>query len=683
MNIVRVATGYPEVHVGNPKANAEEILNLIKKMGDADVYLFPELCITGYTCGDLFNQSVLLDSTCKALRKIAEETKNISFLVVGAPWERDNALYNCAFVFSYGKIVGIVPKTYLPNYKEFYEARWFKSGVTTNHNFNSTINFGDFPPAFATDQLFELILDKKTGKSISVGIEICEDVWSTIPPSSYQALAGATLLLNLSASNETVGKADYRRNMIAQQSGRCIASYVYCSCGPTESTSELVFGGHCIIAENGNIIKETKRFQDEDFIVADIEIEKFQNERRRTPTFNHNQEYIGKKNFINIQIPFSENRKPRSMSYVDPHPFIPKDQNLLNERCKEIFNIQVSGLKRRLNSIHKNTPISIGISGGLDSTLAALVLAQTCSEANIDRKSVDAITMPGFGTSQKTNLNAKEFIKQLGFNMTEIDIRPMCLQAFRDMKHLPFSKEKADENCEHLLNVESLEKYLVCLPENSKDVVFENIQARIRTFILMSRGFVIGTGDLSEIALGWCTYNGDQMSMYNVNCSIPKTLVKWLCQYVSNDESILYKIIDSKNEETATKLKNVLNSIISTPVSPELLPLGKNGEITQSTEEIIGPYVLHDFFLYYFCKTNYSPRDILELATTAYLSVYDKEQIKQCLIIFLRRFFGNQFKRQASPDGPKVGSISLSPRGDWRMPSDVDVECWIEDLSKN
>jgi len=662
LNTVKVATAYPRVHVGDPVRNCIEIKQMLSDNSHcrmADVVLFPELCMTGYTCGDLFNSSNLL---AEALRQTEELSYDVGkqIVVVGLPFELNHTLYNCAAVLNDNRIIGIVPKTFLPNYKEFYESRWFYPAPDAI-GMLASIDYYDRP--FGTDLLFQC----ESMPNFRIGVEICEDVWAPIPPSSFQAIAGATLLLNLSASNETVGKSDYRRNLIEQQSGRCVAAYAYCSSGPTESTTDLVFGGHCIIAENGSIVAETDRFKNSDVLVTDIDIEKLVNERRRTPTFSDSKKFLNKEYRT---IPFKLNCHKSLTRKIDPHPFVPSNPDTLHKRCEEIFNIQVCALAKRMETVIGNRndvkkKFVIGVSGGLDSTLALLVAVKAAKRLGLDPSCIDAVTLPGFGTSDKTKSNAQKLMNLLGVSSDCIDITSLCMQAFADIGHNPFGIKLEGTSAEREV---CLKFGLAKVPAGAKDLVFENVQARIRTFLLMSRGFVLGTGDLSEAALGWCTYNGDHMSMYNVNCSIPKTLVKFLVKYVADPEN------------SGVELSTVLLDIVNTTISPELLPLGKDGEIVHSTEDVIGPYELHDFFLLHFVRNNFAPKKIALLAKHAFEEKYSMEEICKWLKVFLKMFFAAQFKRSCVPDGPKVGSVSLSPRGDWRMPSDASVNLWLKDL---
>lgn len=645
-NLVKVTSCCPTVVVGNVDKNVDAILEMIEQHPESDVLLFPELSLTGYTCGDLFGQQKLIDNAWWGLIRLARGVKN-QVVVVGLPVEVEGALYNCAAVLNDRKILGIVPKTYLPNYKEFYEKRWFKSGKNTQSTLEREIPFG-------TNLLFKWY-------DLIIGVEICEDLWVTIPPSSYQTLAGANLILNLSASNETVGKADYRRSLVENQSGRGICAYAYSSAGPSESSSDLVFGGHCLIADNGHVVAERNMTNDEKSITAVIDVERLNHERH----YNSFGDGECPKEFVNVLV-YNINYKQQIESLsIDSHPFVPSNYGTLKKRCTEIFDIQSYGLIQRLQQLSPSSIVNIGISGGLDSTLALLVAIRAADKLGWSRERIRGITMPGFGTTNRTKTNAIKMMEQLGIQQKTVDIRETCVQMFKDIGHKPFGIEFED--------VASLEKGLLELPPDAQDVVFENVQARARTMILMSHGFVAGTGDLSELALGWCTYNGDHMSMYNVNCSIPKTLVKFLVEYVANYQA--------NNMDRSGKLCDILKDIILTEISPELLPVNKDGENLQSTETVLGPYELHDFFLANFIRYGFSPQKILFLANHSDFSAkYPPEIIEKWLRVFITRFFKNQFKRNCVPDGPKVGSVSLSPRGDWRMPSDADSDLWLKEL---
>ncbi|MCK9458244.1 MAG: NAD(+) synthase [Proteobacteria bacterium] len=657
--LVRVAAVSPKVKVGNVAANVAEIKQAIfyfTKTDPAEIIVFPELSITGYTCGDLFGQTKLLDAAEAGLWEIANSVEKNQLVVVGLPFRVGNALYNCAAVLSNGQILGIVPKQHIPNYKEFYESRWFKAAknISTLIPFPRYCEGRQYMPntRFGTDLLF------RAGEVV-VGVEICEDGWMPIPPSSHQAIAGANILLNLSASNEVVGKGDYRAHQVVQaQSGRCIAAYIYACASPTESTSDIVMAGDCIIAENGSIL-ERVRLEPHASIITDVDVEKLQNERRQTISFatlEPDQTY----RFIDFNLRDSSDSRPLKR-HVDAHPFVPADNAQLNDRCETIFKIQVLGLQKRWDQMCGH-PMYLGLSGGLDSTLALLV----AKAAGVD---VRAITMPGFGTTDKTLNNAKRLAKLLDVPCETIDIRKTCLNIFKDQNYKPF-----DIDVDHLLlfpeAVDEFQELLQEIPPNSKDLKFENIQARVRTLELFSRGFVLGTGDLSEMALGWSTYNGDHMSSYNVNCGVPKTLVKFLVGWIARNRY-------SKGDIAIPgSVAEVLMDIVNTVISPELLPVGPNGEV-QSSEDFLGPYELHDFFLYHFVRNGFSPEKILYLANQCKFDVdYSPEFIKNTLRTFLKRFFHNQFKRNCVPDGPKVGTVSLSPRGDWRMPSEADLALW-------
>lgn len=622
---VRVASASPKVWVGDVEKNAKEITNLVKEADEqnASIIVFPELSLTSYTASDLFFQKVVESEVKEWFSYILKETKDLNIIyIVGAPIIFKDRLLNAAFICQKGEILGIVPKSYLANYREFYEKRWFKSGKDIKKSFVRFLG-SDIP--IGVDLLF------KTSKTL-FGVEICEDLWSVIPPSFYQASAGAELFFNLSASNEYVGKYEYRRELVKTQSARCIGGYVYASSGVYESTTDLVYGGHLIIAENGAILSENERFQrGSETVYADIDIEKLKFTRISETSFKDGELYD-----FRIVKTFETNEIKSVKRFIDPHPFVPSNPLDRDKRCEEIFNIQVAGLAKRVEHIGKPKLI-LGISGGLDSTLALLVCKKSFELLKRDSKDIIAITMPGFGTTSRTYKNAKELCSYLGVDFREIDIKDAVLDHFKEIGHDP----------------------------NVHDVTYENAQARERTQVLMDiankeGGIVVGTGDLSEIALGFSTYNADHISMYNVNASVPKTLVRYLINWVA-----------SKMEG---KISKILIDIINTPVSPELLPKD------QETENIIGPYELHDFFLYHFVKYGANPKKILYLAKLAFKDKYDEKTIKKWLKVFIKRFFANQFKRSCSPDGPKVGSISLSPRGDWRMPSDAEAESWLKEL---
>lgn len=620
---VRIAAAVPELKVSDVLFNTEKIIELIHVAEEnrTQVVCFPELCITGYTCADLFFQQQLQEEVLKALSEIQMATLSVSCaVIVGAPLRFRNRLFNTAVVLQKGRIIGIVPKTFLPNHGEFYEKRWFASGK----NFRGqTIVCNEQEVPFGVDLIF-------FSPSFSFGIEICEDLWAPLPPSTELCMAGAEIIFNPSASNELIGKHEYRLQLIEQQSARCHAGYVYSSSGMYESTTDLVFSGSAVIAENGKILETSKRFSlDSQLIFNEIDVDILRYERMHNSNFG---EDALQQTYRKIEMQGQPLEQKEIKRTVSPYPFVPPVSKR-EESCSEIFSIQTSGLaKRWLHTQAKS--LIVGISGGLDSTLALLVCVKTADKLGFDRKTVIGVTMPGFGTTDRTYGNALNLMKSLGITCLEISIKEACLQHFKDIGHDP----------------------------DVHDVIFENTQARERTQILMDlankyNGLVIGTGDLSELALGWATYNGDHMSMYAVNSGIPKTLVRYLIEYVAQ----------SMEEKT----KNILEDILKTPVSPELLPADEYGEIHQKTEDLVGPYELHDFFLYYFVRFGFSPKKILFLAQKAFGDKYPEAILRKWLKVFLRRFYSQQFKRSCMPDGPKVGSINLSPRGDWRMPSDA------------
>ncbi|PRR78318.1 Glutamine-dependent NAD(+) synthetase [Clostridium liquoris] len=635
-DFINVAAACPITSVSHIDFNIKNIKECIDESLAKNVkaVVFPELCITSYTCSDLFLNRQLLSSSLRALEDLCNYLNNKDILVaVGAPLIYGDLLYNCAFIIYDGTILGIVPKSYIPNYTEFYEKRWFTEGIdivdkTVDLYFQKHIPFG-------VDLLF------KSG-AFKFAFEICEDMWVTIPPSSYLSLKGANIIGNLSASNEIVSKAVYRRDLVKSQSARCMAAYIYASSGVFESSTDLLFSGHLLISENGILLKENERFQrHNEIITCSVDVEKLNGERLKNVSYRDNSRFCPFK-IREIEFQFKNFNNFTFHRFVDKHPFVPRENSERESRCKEIFNIQSSALAKRFTHTGLKKAV-IGISGGLDSTLALLVAVRTFDMLNIHRKNIITITMPGFGTTDRTYNNAVNLCKNLGTDLREINIVDSCLQHFKDIGHDP----------------------------KIHDVTYENVQARERTQILMDiankeGGLVIGTGDLSELALGWCTYNGDHMSMYAVNCSIPKTLVRYLVRYVADNEA----------DKTTS---NILLDILDTPVSPELLPKDKEGNITQKTEDIVGPYELHDFFLYYFVKGT-APGKILFLAKEAFKGLYDEDTIKKWLNTFIRRFFSQQFKRSAMPDGPKVGTISLSPRGDLRMPSDASSTLFLESI---
>lgn len=631
----RVATCSPVVKVADAEFNTARILELAEKAAahSASVVLFPELAVTAYSCGDLFHNETLLNAAEHAVSRIAEKSASLpSVFIVGAPVRRQNRLFNAAVVIQHGRLCGIVPKTNLPNYREFYEKRYFSSGYGIR---NATADFaGQTEIPFGTDLIF------RSGSELVFGIEICEDMWSTVPPSSYLALNGATLILNPSASNELVGKADYRRELVRGQSARCVAAYAYASAGVSESTMDTVCGGHSIAAENGTVLLDSERFSREDALyVTDFDLARIQGARLSDSPFANSAEMNPHTDYRILKLEPAPVPELKEIERKVPRlPFVPSSDAARDERCQEIFAIQSAGLAKRIEHTHAEKAV-IGISGGLDSTLALLVCVNTMKLLRRNPEDVLAITMPGFGTTGRTYNNAVNLCRLLGVELREIGIKDACMEHFRSIGHDP----------------------------EDHSVVYENAQARERTQILMdvanqADGFVVGTGDLSEIAMGWCTYNADHMSMYAVNCSVPKTLIRYLIAYVG--------------DHSEQAVRDILRDIIDTPVSPELLPAADDGTIRQKTEDIIGPYEIHDFFLYHFMKYGASPEKILFLAKRAFGKEYPEEKLKTFLKTFIRRFFSQQFKRSCSTDGPKVGTISLSPRGDWRMPSDASPQAW-------
>ena len=656
---LRVAAATPLVRVADCAFNVAHLLALMRRAEEehVNVLVFPELAITGYTCADLFHQPVLQRGAAQALEHLVRESAGIfsGLAIVGVPLAVDDLVFNCAAVLHRGRVLGVVPKSFLPNYKEFYEARWFAPAIKAGRR---EIVLGGESVPFGTDRLFAA----EDVEGLIVGVEICEDLWVPAPPSSAQALAGAIVLVNLSASNETIGKASYRRQLVLGQSGRCVAAYVYSSCGVGESTTDLVFGGHCLIAENGSMLAESTRFQREDaLLVADVDLDRLRVDRQRTNSFLDAHLYPGHdRAFARSTFVLGEQPVPTDLRRpVEAHPFVPQGQEQLRDRCEEIFHIQVAGLAKRLEHIG-TPPVSIGVSGGLDSTLALMVACKTMDTLGSPRQHILALTMPGFGTSLRTRDNARALIRQLGVTGREVDIRALCLEEMRALGHRPFGIELAG------LSVEELTERLRRLrPDECHDLVFENVQARMRTNLLMNSGFVVGTGDVSEAALGWSTYNGDHMSMYNPNASIPKTLVKFLVDWAA------------RNEFEGDARRTLLD-IVDTLISPELLPAGADGQPAQATEGTIGPYEVLDFFLFHFLRYGAPPEKILFLAERArFRRAYSAAELRGWLKVFLRRFFANQFKRSCVPDGPKVGTISLSPRGDWRMPSDAQAALWL------
>lgn len=664
-SFVRIGAAVPQLRVADCNHNTDCIIELIHKASEENlsVLVFPELSVTGYTCGDLFQQSVLHTAAHEALLRIVEACRGPGLIFVGMPVKADDQLFNCAIAISGGKILGVIPKSYNPNYKEFYENRWFSPADNAQID---ELRILDQTVPFGTNILFEA----SDNTRLIVGAEICEDLWVPVPPSSQQALAGATVMVNLSASNELIGKVGYRRQLVSNQSARCIAAYAYSSCGTGESSTDLVFSGHCLIAENGVISSESKRFQREAVLqYTDVDLERLELDRIRANTFGHNKRSINlNAGYRRVLFSAGKHKAPEKLAReVDAHPFVPRGKDQLAERCNEIFHIQIAGLAKRLESISnnpKNLRPVIGVSGGLDSTLSLLVLCKTMDLLGAPRENIVAFTLPGFGTTNRTKTNALALMKLLGVESREVDIRALCFAEMQSLNHKPFGI-----NIENLKLEQFVEK-LMSLPSGSQDLVFENVQARMRTSILMNTGFVVGTGDLSELALGWCTYNADHMSMYNPNASIPKTLVKFLVDWVADNQ------FDGATRET-------LKDVVDTEISPELLPATRDGKIAQKTESSVGPYELNDFFLFHLLRFGMEPAKILYLARQAKFDKnYTLQEIRYWLKLFIQRFFKNQFKRSCLPDGPKVGSVSLSPRGDWRMPSDASANAWLSWLEQ-
>ena len=628
---VKIACATPDIHVADCKYNAKQIIKLINEAAakGAKLIAFPELCITGYTCGDLFLQELLIKSAADAVLEIAEKTKDIDIVsIVGAPVSANNKLYNCAVVIKDGGILDIVAKKNIPNYSEFYEARHFTSAKNIDY---TDISWSEY---LNTSVSVDTIFRCNSMNSFTFGVEICEDLWVGDTPSVQLAKQGANLIVNLSCSDEIIGKADYRRTIIKAKSGSLLCAYAYADAGIGESTTDMVFAGHNIIAENGSVIAESERFKNQ-IIYADIDFRKIANERRRSNTFENLPEDT-------LNVFDTEITETKLERYIPQKPFVPSKRDDLSERCSEISKIQAVGLMTRLRHIGCKNAV-IGLSGGLDSTLALIVAVNAFDMLGLDRKGITAVTMPCFGTTDRTYNNACELAKSYGATLVEINIRKSVMQHFDDIGH----------------------------DENIHDVTYENSQARERTQILMDianqkNGIVIGTGDLSELALGWATYNGDHMSMYAVNASVPKTLVRYLVSYEADIKSGV--------------LRDVLLDILDTPVSPELLPPEDNGTIAQKTEDIVGPYELHDFFLYYMLRFGFPPSKIFRMAHHAFNGLYTDETILKWEKIFYRRFFSQQFKRSCLPDAPKVGSVTLSPRGDFRMPSDACSSIWLADL---
>ena len=630
---LRTAAVSPALHVADCAYNTQQIIAAMRAQAVAGTKLLclPEFALTGYTCSDLFWQSQMIDAAKEGLKEIADGTKGTDALIfVGLPWEQGGKLFNVAAVLCHGELLGVVPKKYLPNYNEFYELRHFtpgKEAVTTTEFFGKEVPFG-----------MNLLFQCAEMPRLKVAAELCEDLWTPNPPSVAHALAGATVIVNLSASDEMVGKDSYRRSLVSAQSARLICGYIYATAGEGESTTDLVFGGQHLIAENGTILAEAKRFENQ-IVCADLDVDRLTSERRRMTTYP--EQRTDGYQVVKFSLTIEETKLIR---YFDPRPFVPSDKHNRDQRCDEILNIQAMGLKKRLAHTHCQSAV-IGISGGLDSTLALLVTARAFDLLGLPRNQILSVTMPCFGTTDRTYQNACKLSRCLGARLTEVNIKEAVNIHFRDIGHDP----------------------------EIHDVTYENSQARERTQILMDTankegGVLVGTGDLSELALGWATYNGDHMSMYGVNASVPKTLVRHLVRYYA----------DTCGDE---ELKEVLLDILDTPVSPELLP-PKDGKIAQKTEDLVGPYELHDFYLYYMLRAGFTPDKIYRLACLTFDGIYDKETILKWLKTFYRRFFAQQFKRSCLPDGPKVGSVALSPRGDLRMPSDASARIWQDVLEK-
>lgn len=628
---VKIAAATPDLRVADCAYNASEIVKLAKQAAakGAHLVVFPELCLTGYTCGDLFLQRTLLDGAVAALDTVCRETAALNAaVVVGLPLVHQGKLFNVAAVLCGGKIEGIVPKQFIPNYSEFYEQRHFVSGAGVPFQ---TISLLGQDTLFAGGE--PLLFQCADMPEFTLGVEICEDLWVANPPSTRLAQAGATVIVNLSASDEIIGKASYRRDLVRQQSARLLCAYLYADAGFGESTQDLVFAGHNLIAENGALLAESKLFE-RGIIYADIDVQRLTHERRRMNTF------VTEQNPAVAALPVHPGANDLTDRTFPRTPFVPASKALRDERCEEILSLQATGLATRLRHTHAKTAV-VGLSGGLDSTLALIVLVHAFDMLGLDRKGILAVTMPCFGTTARTKGNAEKLADAYGVTLETVDIKAAVDQHFSDI-----GQSKDDLS-----------------------VTFENGQARMRTLVLMNLanktgGMVVGTGDLSELALGWATYNGDHMSMYGVNASIPKTLVRYLVAYEA--------------DRTMGELSDVLYDVLDTPVSPELLP-PKDGEISQKTEDLVGPYELHDFFLYYMLRFGYPPRKIYRIARKTFAGVYDDATIKKWLVTFVRRFFTQQFKRSCLPDGPKVGTVTLSPRGDWRMPSDACAALWLSE----
>jgi NAD+ synthase (glutamine-hydrolysing) len=642
LGFLRIAAAIPVLRVADVDSNVNEIIGLMRKARREGVQAlcFPEMAITGYTLGDLVQHQSLLAKAREGLGKIlVESASNPMVVIVGMPLSLEQKIFNSAIIINAGKVLGVIPKTYLPNYKEFYDERWFESG---NNYHDNIIDLAGQQAPFGTD----LLLKIKGIDSTMLGVEICEDLWVPLAPHEFQSIAGATVLFNLSASNEVLGKDDWRRTMISSESGRCLAAYCYVSSGIGESSNDIVFGGHSLIAENGILLEESPRLcRDQQLIIADVDLERLAFDRRLGNSFQESARNT--RSFRIVETEIEDTPAAKLFRKLDPHPFVPADPSQRTDRCREIFSMQVGALSKKLSGAKKKNVV-VGISGGLDSTLALLAAVKTMDFLGLPRTSVYAFTLPGFGTTRRTKTNATKLCKALGVSFAEVDIRRSCTSQLKDLKHA-----------------------------GKQDIVFENVQARYRTGFLFNKAneldaIMMGTGDLTEVALGWSTFAGDQVSHYHINVSVPKTLVQYLIRWVAEEEL------------HGSPAEKILIDILDTPISPELLR-PSNGLISQKSEEIIGPVELADFYLYRFIRFGMAPGKILFLANEVrkqqlFDAQYSLDDLNKWLRNFIRRFFANQFKRTCMPEGPKVGSVSLSPRGDWRMPSDAEPKLWLEDL---
>jgi len=637
--MLRVAAAVPGLAVADVAANVGHLADASRRAAaaGATVIVLPELALTGYTAADLFHQELLLRQARQGLLELARRTARLpAVIAVGLPLQIGTAVFNCAAVIHGGRVLGLVPKTYIPNYKEFYEERWFASARDLTAD---TVTLGGRRIPVGTDLLFDI----PAVPGATLAVEICEDVWAPLPPSTAATLAGATVVANLSASNDLVGKADYRLELIRQQSARAVCAYLYTSCGVHESTTDVVFGGHAVIAENGSVLAQTERFlQEPRMALTDVDVEHLLLERRRTTSFKEAVHHIRPVEWRRISVPVKPTPQDATVRRTDPHPFVPADPAERDKRAREILAIQATGLTQRMRAARTDRLI-IGLSGGLDSTLALLVAVRAMHLLGHPLYNINCLTMPGFGTTRRTKGNAHALADALGVTLDEISIAASATRHLKDLGH----------------------------DARTPDVTYENAQARMRTMLLLDRsnqkgGIVVGTGDLSELALGWCTFNGDHISHYGVNASVPKTLVRYVVAWAADQEEF-------------AAARTVLHDILDTPVSPELIK-AKGDAITQKTEDLVGPYELHDFFLYHMLRWGSGPRKIAWLAGQAFAGRYPGATIRKWLTVFTRRFFGNQWKRSVMPDGPKVGSVSLSPRGDWRMPSDAAARAWLDDM---